>query len=168
MKIYGIWVRLLYLSFRDELVDFLACIKWGHFYMSYSPICSTRCFQDLVMLFKDFSKPCKIQILHEKNEKHYYNFHHHKRRWKMICTICTQRLLKSEYWRKWQCFHKSTYWKDEILLSYFIYSFQGSILSVIEGNPKYKPYYFNFKKINGSPKLKIFLFLFSYEQLFSK
>ena len=34
--------------------------------MSHSPICSTRCFQDLVMLFKDFSEPCKIQILQKE------------------------------------------------------------------------------------------------------
>lgn len=62
---------LLYLSFRDELVNFLACIKWGHFYMSHSPICSSRRFQDLVMLFKDFSKSCEIQILQKeiKNTK---------------------------------------------------------------------------------------------------
>lgn len=58
------WV--LYLCLRNELVDFLAYIKWGHLHMSHSPICSTRCFQDLVMLFKDFSKPCKIQILQEE------------------------------------------------------------------------------------------------------
>lgn len=63
LNIYGKQAEVLYLSLRNELVDFLACIKWGHFYMSHSPICPTRCFQNLVMFFKDFSKPCKIQIL---------------------------------------------------------------------------------------------------------
>lgn len=52
-----------YLRFRDELRDFLACVKWSHFNMGHPPVSPPRRLQNLVMLLQDLPETCEIQIL---------------------------------------------------------------------------------------------------------
>lgn len=53
----------VYLSLRDKLCDFLACVKWSHFNMGHSPISPPRCLQNLIMLLQDLPETSEVQVL---------------------------------------------------------------------------------------------------------
>lgn len=52
-----------HLGLRDELSDFLACVKWCHFYMDDPPVGPPRRLQNLIMLLQDLPETCEVQVL---------------------------------------------------------------------------------------------------------
>lgn len=64
MNIYS----CVHLGLRDELCDFLACVKWSHFNMGHPPVSPPRRLQNLIMLLQDLPETCEVQVLQRQRE----------------------------------------------------------------------------------------------------
>lgn len=61
--------RCVHLGLRDELCDFLACVKRSHFNVGHPPVSPPRRLQNLVMLLQDLPETCEVQVLQGQRGK---------------------------------------------------------------------------------------------------